>query len=126
MIVCETGKYEEGESFTEMVSQGRFERPTFPLGGGCSIQLSYWDKCHAYPEGLATDGVHLNGRGWFCHVVRWHFDCRPIPAHAFKASSNTPRLFTAIVQIALRQYAIIANCNPATPKVEPNSLFLLA
>ena len=26
-----------------MVSQGRFERPTFPLGGGCSIQLSYWD-----------------------------------------------------------------------------------
>ena len=27
-----------------MVSQGRFELPTFPLGGGCSIQLSYWDK----------------------------------------------------------------------------------
>lgn len=25
----------------EMVSQGRFELPTFPLGGGCSIQLSY-------------------------------------------------------------------------------------
>lgn len=24
-----------------MVSQGRFELPTFPLGGGCSIQLSY-------------------------------------------------------------------------------------
>lgn len=27
----------------KMVSQGRFELPTFPLGGGCSIQLSYWD-----------------------------------------------------------------------------------
>lgn len=24
-----------------LVSQGRFELPTFPLGGGCSIQLSY-------------------------------------------------------------------------------------
>ena len=24
-----------------MVSQGRFELPAFPLGGGCSIQLSY-------------------------------------------------------------------------------------
>lgn len=24
-----------------VVSQGRFELPTFPLGGGCSIQLSY-------------------------------------------------------------------------------------
>ena len=33
------------EALNYMVSQGRFERPTFPLGGGCSIQLSYWDKC---------------------------------------------------------------------------------
>lgn len=32
------------EGLNYMVSQGRFERPTFPLGGGCSIQLSYWDK----------------------------------------------------------------------------------
>jgi hypothetical protein len=32
------------EVLNYMVSQGRFERPTFPLGGGCSIQLSYWDK----------------------------------------------------------------------------------
>ncbi len=30
-------------AFERMVSQGRFELPTFPLGGGCSIQLSYWD-----------------------------------------------------------------------------------
>ncbi len=30
-----------------MVSQGRFELPAFPLGGGCSIQLSYWDKMTA-------------------------------------------------------------------------------
>lgn len=46
---------------------------------------------NAYPEGLATDGVHLNGRGWFCHVVRWHFECRPIPANAFKASRCRPK-----------------------------------
>ncbi len=26
-----------------MASQARFELTTFPLGGGCSIQLSYWD-----------------------------------------------------------------------------------
>ena len=25
----------------EMAPRRRFERPTFPLGGGCSIQLSY-------------------------------------------------------------------------------------
>ena len=31
------------EALIYMVSQGRFELPTFPLGGGCSIQLSYWD-----------------------------------------------------------------------------------
>lgn len=29
------------EALNYMVSQGRFELPTFPLGGGCSIQLSY-------------------------------------------------------------------------------------
>lgn len=28
-------------AFKYVVSQGRFELPTFPLGGGCSIQLSY-------------------------------------------------------------------------------------
>lgn len=30
-----------GQRDNKMVSQGRFELPTFPLGGGCSIQLSY-------------------------------------------------------------------------------------
>lgn len=28
----------------KLVSQARFELTTFPLGGGCSIQLSYWDE----------------------------------------------------------------------------------
>lgn len=27
----------------QLASQSRFERLTCPLGGGCSIQLSYWD-----------------------------------------------------------------------------------
>ncbi len=27
-----------------LASQARFELTTFPLGGGCSIQLSYWDR----------------------------------------------------------------------------------
>lgn len=31
----------EATKGNELVSQGRFELPTFPLGGGCSIQLSY-------------------------------------------------------------------------------------
>lgn len=30
-------------STEDLVSQARFELTTFPLGGGCSIQLSYWD-----------------------------------------------------------------------------------
>ena len=30
-----------------LVSQARFELTTFPLGGGCSIQLSYWDETAA-------------------------------------------------------------------------------
>ena len=29
-----------------MASQKGFEPPTPRLGGACSIQLSYWDKCH--------------------------------------------------------------------------------
>ena len=35
------GSVETGGELQNMVSQGRFELPTFPLGGGCSIQLSY-------------------------------------------------------------------------------------
>ena len=31
------------EALNYMVSQAGFEPATFPLGGGCSIQLSYWD-----------------------------------------------------------------------------------
>lgn len=56
-----------------MVSQGRFELPTFPLGGGCSIQLSYWDTIRPRRKRSAMDGVHVNGRAGFCHVVRWAF-----------------------------------------------------
>ena len=102
-----------------MVSQGRFERPTFPLGGGCSIQLSYWDKCHAYPEGLATDGVHLNGRGWFCHVVRWHFDCRPILARTFIASFSMPRLSPSSCKL---HYANMPSLQTATQRPKKTNL----
>ena len=40
-------KYNSTEDLREvkqgvLAPQRRFERPTCPLGGGCSIQLSYW------------------------------------------------------------------------------------
>ncbi len=34
----------DGLDFENLASQARFELTTFPLGGGCSIQLSYWDE----------------------------------------------------------------------------------
>jgi len=48
------------------------------------------------------DGVHVNGRAGFCHVVRRLFKCRQTP----RAGAD---LFT--VQIASLQKAIIAKCN---------------
>ncbi|QDH67198.1 hypothetical protein FKZ69_25430 [Pseudomonas azotoformans] len=37
-------------------------------------------------KGTATDGVHVNGRGGFCHVVRGLFKCRPSLARAIAVS----------------------------------------
>jgi len=48
------------------------------------------------------DGVHVNGRAGFCHVVRGLFKCRQTPRPGAD-------LFT--VQIASLQKAIIAKCN---------------
>ncbi len=31
------------------------------------------------PNGVATDGVHVNGRGEFCHVVLQLFGRKPLP-----------------------------------------------
>ncbi|MCP2019805.1 UNVERIFIED_ORG: hypothetical protein J2Y84_004522 [Pseudomonas reinekei] len=50
----------------------------------------------------AMDGVHVNGRAGFCHVVRRLFKCRQTPW-------QDGDLFT--VQIASLQKAIIAKCN---------------
>ena len=50
----------------------------------------------------AMDGVHVNGRAGFCHVVRGLFKCRQTPRPGAD-------LFT--VQIASLQKAIIAKCN---------------
>jgi hypothetical protein len=48
----------------------------------------------------AMDGVHVNGRAGFCHVVRRLFKCRQTPRPGAD-------LFT--MQIASLQKAIIAN-----------------
>ena len=98
-----------------MVSQGRFELPTFPLGGGCSIQLSYWDTDVVTAGHGATDGVHVNGQPLICHVVRGLFKCRQAPC-------NAAGTFT--VQFALPQKAIIADCNLKLRKNPCKSLFL--
>lgn len=55
-----------------MASQGRFERPTFPLGGGCSIQLSYWDSETA-GERLRQEGEHVTQRFAVCHAAIGQF-----------------------------------------------------
>ena len=47
-----------------MASQSRFERLTCPLGGGCSIHLSYWDLCVT-----RTAGRNLSGTGAVCHAA---------------------------------------------------------
>jgi hypothetical protein len=48
------------------------------------------------------DGVHVNGRTCFCHVVRGFFKCRQMPL----AGAD---LFT--VHFASLQKATIAKCN---------------
>ena len=84
-----------------MVSQGRFELPTFPLGGGCSIQLSYWDTSRPRRNAARWTACMLTAGPAFVMSSVGLFKCR-----------QTPRpgedLFT--VQIALLQKAIIAKC----------------
>ena len=41
-------------------------------------------------ERAATDGVHVNGQGGFCHVVLRLFECRPLLA---QASTVWPRKY---------------------------------
>ncbi|OPB16105.1 hypothetical protein DA482_23175 [Pseudomonas fluorescens] len=55
--------------------------------------------------------MHVNGRGGFCHVVRRLFECRPILVQRMSVSSRNHGPLSAIVQNALPQNAIIANCN---------------
>ncbi|EJM65947.1 hypothetical protein PMI31_05506 [Pseudomonas sp. GM55] len=52
----------------------------------------------------AMDGVHVNGRAGFCHVVRRLFKCRQTPLPGAD-------LFT--VQIASLQKSTLAKCNIA-------------
>ena len=66
-----------------MASQARFELTTFPLGGGCSIQLSYWDK---------SGGSMLTRLGLFVMPLRsmeLHIQTT-LPARAF-AFCTTPK-----------------------------------
>ncbi len=41
------------------------------------------------PNGVATDGVHVNGRGEFCHVVRQLFRRKPSSRPASDKPSST-------------------------------------
>ena len=66
--------------------------------------------------GAATDGVHVNGQGRICHVVRGLFECRRMPARKSRVSPRKTRVAEAIVQNALPQNASIAICNPQPPK----------
>jgi hypothetical protein len=44
----------------------------------------------ARPNGVATDGVHVNGQGEFCHVVRKLFRRKPLtrPPPAYRAAKT--------------------------------------
>ncbi len=46
-----------------MASLGRFELPTYRLGGGCSIHLSYRDAayCYSIVRSLAAHGISAAG-----------------------------------------------------------------
>ena len=41
-----------------MASRGGVEPPTFPLGGGCSIQLSYRDETKYFTLPIAPSLAH--------------------------------------------------------------------
>ena len=64
----------------------------------------------AEPNCTATDGVHVNGQGEFCHVVRHLFRCKPLPLPT-RERPMPARLPIPIVQNALARKAIIASCN---------------
>ncbi len=96
LVRCWYGKPDlvgkSGETLELYGVPGPVRTANLPLRRGMLYPIELLGQMpNAYPEGLATDGVHLNGRGWFCHVVRWHFECRPIPANAFKASRCSPK-----------------------------------
>ncbi|CAI8857479.1 hypothetical protein EMIT0P2_20406 [Pseudomonas sp. IT-P2] len=94
-----------------MVSQGRFELPTFPLGGGCSIQLSYWDTNLS----VRQTACMLTAGPCFVMSSAGLFKCRQAPC---KGAGR----FT--VQFASPQKATIAKCNAAHPKNPAKCLFL--
>ncbi|RZI17827.1 hypothetical protein EUX53_27130 [Pseudomonas orientalis] len=75
-------------------------------------------------RGSATDGVHVNGHGKVCHVIRGLFDRRPI-LQAYTCRPNYIRTSGPIVQIASQQIAIIANCNAPRPWFTRKPLFIL-
>ena len=77
----------------------------------------------AEPNCTATDGVHVNGQGEFCHVVRQLFRRKtpPLHTHGRPRSTGLPSL---IVQNALTQKAIIASCNEQHLRIIYKLLFL--
>lgn len=54
----------------------------------------------AQKASLAMIGEHVNGQGWFCHVVRSLFDCRRILL-GIANCKPTSRHHISVVQIAL-------------------------
>lgn len=76
-----------------VASQARFELTTFPLGGGCSIQLSYWDTwrqhvsepwriCHARP---AASDTYIQRRIETAHLT-------PCSLHDFEFGNLAKRI----------------------------------